>query len=257
MADLSDRAGDKTAKAKSARESRAAGARLVICAHGARGGAVATQRHAEAIADRNLFDGVSACCLRGAPSLEDVLAARPGGQVRLLANLMGDGGTMEVLRRRAAAAARRHHIALTLTAPVGLAGAATDMIADLARAACARQGWTASEATLLLAAHGSGGDQRVGEAARGHVDELRRRGTFGAVHAAFLEESPRVAETFEALAGRPIVCVGWFAEAGAHAGDDIAALLPLAGPRIVYLGAVGTAPCFADLLLRHALSVAA
>jgi D-serine deaminase-like pyridoxal phosphate-dependent protein len=58
-----------------ATERRLGDAALVLCAHGIRGGVGVAAEHAGRIAARRLFAEVHACALKGAPGLNEVVAA--------------------------------------------------------------------------------------------------------------------------------------------------------------------------------------
>lgn len=75
--------------------------------------------------------------------------------------------------------------------------------------------------SVLLAGHGSSRNPGRAFMARRHAARLEATGRFSAVRTAFLEEPPLVAETLATSRGNPVAVVGYFANAGAHATQDL------------------------------------
>jgi len=226
----------------------------VICAHGARGGSPAAAAHAAAIAERDLFAEVRACCIEGRPGLAETLADLRAKtnlkDVRLVPFLMGAGHTARrVLPRIVAEAAGE---GLTIRPPVGTHAGLAAIVADLAVAARRARDWTPAQCALLLVAHGTPRHPGSAESARAHSRAIAAGGTFAEVAVAFLDQAPAPAEAVARVAAPHLVAVGLFADHGVHGEDDVPRLLRAARANAVYAGPVGPAPAIADLIVEQA-----
>jgi sirohydrochlorin cobaltochelatase len=159
--------------------------------------------------------------------------------------------------------------------PIGTSDVMTDVI--LARIGdVLRQTGEAipdSHIAITLAAHGTERDPNSGRAADWHVRRIRAMNRFAEVHAAFLEESPRISELPTLVRAKHVVVVPFFISEGLHAREDVPVLLgelqdvvrqriqagqptfinptERYGKRICYAASVGTAPQVRDVILQR------
>jgi sirohydrochlorin ferrochelatase len=222
---------------------------LVLCAHGVDGGAGSAAAHARRLAGRGLFGEVRACCLHGAPSLAETIAAVSPERVYVVPFLMGEGHTARVVLRRELAGLRASGKIVTLCRPVGTGAGMETIVARRAAAACRAAGWPPEEAVLAVAGHGTPRHKESGRTALALADRFRRGGGFKDAAAGFLEQEPRLADLVARHRGERIVAVGLFADDGPHGRDDMRRLLAPAGDDAIYLGAIGTVPEMTALIL--------
>ncbi len=125
---------------------------------------------------------------------------------------------------------------LTILPPLGLMDAVADLGQSLAAAAARDCGWSASQTTLILAAHGSG-RSRASAIASGRI--ARRITGFAEVRLGFIEEAPAL-QTVAADAGPRALCLPLFVARWGHVLTDVPAALAAAGFRGPCLPPIGT-----------------
>lgn len=223
---------------------------LVLCAHGINGQAGVVTRHARAIPPAQPFASIHGAALHGDPRLETVLNGLAGRTIVLVPYMMAEGYTLETLKRRVAGheAAPRVRIAR----PIGTARVLTDLIGEMGNRTCLDQGWRTRSTALLLVGHGTRRNPASGRTAEAHLRELCRTGAFAEVAAAFLDQTPSIADAVTALTARHIVAVGFFTDAGNHGADDVPEHLAGTGRTAVYAGPIGTDRRLPGLLRQHA-----
>ena len=132
--------------------------------------------------------------------------------------------------------------------------------------------------SLFIAGHGTGKNENSRRAVERQVELIRALNIYAAVHAIFLEESPRIAECFQIAQTKNLIVVPFFISDGLHTQEDIPVLLGEAkrlveqrlaagqpawrnpteknGKLVWYSPAVGTAPQIADVILERAREAA-
>jgi sirohydrochlorin ferrochelatase len=120
-----------------------------------------------------------------------------------------------------------------LTLPFGCSPAIQDLTVALAIAATDAP----HETDLILAAHGSGRSPAPSVIAHTVAARIRREGGFRRVQAAFIDQSPRIADSTGF--GQQSLCLPFFAAKGGHVTDDLPAALAEAGFQGRLLPAVG------------------
>ena len=111
------------------------------------------------------------------------------------------------------------------------------------RAAAVKAGFTTQEATLLIAAHGSGSDPRPRRVVTQVADSLARAGAFRAVRVGFLEQETYLREA--ARDAGPAICLPFFAGRAGHLQIDLPEALTAAeftGPVLEPVGAWSESP---------------
>ncbi|MEZ5755549.1 MAG: CbiX/SirB N-terminal domain-containing protein [Paracoccaceae bacterium] len=172
----------------------------------------------------------------GALAREVAAAGRPG----LIYPLFMAGGwfTATHLPARLAAAGGQ---GWRILPPFGLDPGVQALTLTMAREAAARRGHAPADLPLLLAAHGSFRSPAPAELAQAMVARLRAEAGFARAEAAFIDQSPRIAEV---AAGFPpgALVLPFFAARGGHVTDDLPQALQAAGFSGQVLPPVGLDP---------------
>ncbi len=170
--------------------------------------------------------------------------------------MMADGHTTRGLLAHQLAS---HHPAksgpeIVSCQPVGLNPGLASVIAERAAEVCRAAVWELTDASLLLAAHGTARDRGSRRAAEAHADRIRGLGAFATVAMAFLDEDPAVPVALAALPTRNCVAVGLFSEHGCHGAEDLPRLLARGGRNTIYTGSIGADSRISDLILEQVAS---
>lgn len=244
-----------------------AGTDLVLAGHGATrpaNGAPPAVEHARRLAAGGLFASVRAGFLFGAPSLEAAVAAGTAPALVVVPFLMSDGVyARKAVPARAAASARR--AVLRVAAPVGTHPGLAGIVRDRAADRCRGLGVPSDRAAVVLVGHGSPRDPASAQATRACAARLAALGGFAEVRPALLDEPPSLRDALVDLAAPLAVVIGFFADRGRHAEDDVRALLGLGagedtcrlsgGRRVVYAGPIGAASAITELILDRVAEV--
>lgn len=113
-------------------------------------------------------------------------------------------------------------------APFGMDPGVQDLALRIAREAAARRGIAPADLPVLLAAHGSFRSTAPSEVAYAMARRLRDEGGFARVEAAFIDQSPRIAEVAAGFPPGSLV-LPYFAARGGHVVDDLPEALAEAG----------------------------
>jgi sirohydrochlorin cobaltochelatase len=127
--------------------------------------------------------------------------------------------------------------------------------------------------TLYIAGHGTERNENSRKAIERQVELIRAQQLYAAVHAVFLEETPRIAECYALTQTRNLVVVPFFISDGLHTVEDIPVLLGETerivqqrlgagqptwrnpterhGKLVWYASAVGTEPLIAEVILER------
>jgi len=130
-----------------------------------------------------------------------------------------------------------------------------------------------AETTLFVAGHGTGGNENSRKAIERQVERIRALNLYAAVHPAFLEEDPRIADCYTLASTKNIIMVPFFISDGLHSYEQIPVMLGEAegvvqeryrsgqptwrnptekrGKRIWYSAGIGTDPRLADVILER------
>ena len=247
------------------------GVALLLCAHGRSGGGAggapaagfvrppssedrratirAPETHAAALRKRRLFTRVETCVLRGSPPLADALAGIEAERIVLVPLLMADGYTYRTALPEALAKAGDLARRVTVCRPVGLSPALAPLAAAEAARICAERGWEPEEAAVLVAGHGTERDEHSAASAALLARWLAALRRFASAGAAFLDQSPFVADRLRALRPGPCAVLGFFIDEGAHSARDLPRLIAAEHPGAAYSGALGTNPAFVEVIL--------
>ncbi len=225
----------------------------MVATHGIDEGPGVAVEHVRRIAARGVFGTVREACLRGSPSVEEVIGALGRTSVRVVPLLMAEGYILAWLRARLAGLRKGRRI--ELCQPVGARPEIPGIVAELAEAVCRRRRWRREDASLVLVGHGTTRYLTSGDTAFAQASRLREQAVFGEVFCAFLEQEPFLADVVARIEG-PVVVAGFFVDAGPHGRDDVEAALTAFGERVAYLGPLGGHPRISDLILEAAADCA-
>ncbi len=230
---------------------------LVLAAHGDRGSIernAVLRRHADALRGRGLFKAVRHGVLNGEPALIDALreAGETGPSLVLIYPFFMSGGyfVRKVLPRRAAEAALCCRV--RVLEPLGADPALPGLLVRRSLAAARGAGLEPETSRLVIAAHGSKLGRAPRQAAEAVADAVRAGAAFSEVTAAFIEESPFIADVLRA-GPVPTVVAGLFSGEGMHGHDGLGAALAQAHAPCVYTRPIGGDPEIAALIEAAAL----
>lgn len=82
-----------------------------------------------------------------------------------------------------------------------------------------------NEIALFISGHGTGNNENSRKAIERQVELIRARGEYAEVHAAFMEEDPRIGDCYQIANARNIVMVPFFISDGLHSYEDIPVML--------------------------------
>jgi sirohydrochlorin cobaltochelatase len=223
---------------------------LLIAAHGERriGGTNAGVAGLAAdLIRRNLADEIGIGFVKGHPGVDETVRAFASSTVLVYPLFLSDGyfSRVRLPQLLAEGCGRR---SIRVLPPLGLDPALAALVGVKAEAAARAAGVLATDATLVLFAHGSRRDPASRTATAAMAAALVREGRFGAVRGAFLEEPPSLACSIADVPG-PVVVAGLFAGEGLHGGTDLPDLLRSIGRRdVVFAGNVASFDGIAELV---------
>ena len=195
---------------------------LLLIAHGSArypNAGRAVRAHADTLRALGHFNEVGVGFLNGAPAAAEALAALGSRTIHVVPFFMEDGYFVRVAVPRALAGQPAG--SLRFCPPVGT----HEAMAKLMEARALRGCPDPQRVTLVLVGHGSARSPGRPMALHRHAEQVRGFGRFAAVHVAFLEEPPLVADVLAATRGSAVAVVGVFAGEGMHASDDLPALI--------------------------------
>ncbi len=234
-------------------------AALLICSHGSPSqgsgeAGRAVRARAGSLRPVSGFAETAGCLLHGDPELEDAVADLAAETVYLVPLFMSQGVTLAALAERIASLGDAGRV--VLCRPVGSHPDLPRRLVRAAEAQAQRRGWSARETAVVMVGHGS---WRSG-ASRGSTERMAKAvaedGRFAEVAVALLENGPPLEAVMAALRSDRAVVIGCFSENGRHALQDQPDLLSGTGRRSAYLGPIGAAPWFGQLVLDLAVEQA-
>ncbi len=260
-------------------------ASLVILGHGTSlndDSAAPVFQHAAELRRRKLFAEVREAFWKQEPQIKTVLAELKTPRVFIVPLFISEGYfASEVIPHELGFADSSslvsHRSSLFYCQPVGTHDSMTGVILARAREVVEKfpfpRAPKSAEITLVIAGHGTERSAKSRESVMRQVELLRAMNIYGAVHAVFMEEAPRIATCYELAQTKNIVVVPFFISDGLHVVEDIPVLLGepervvkerLAqklptwrnpternGKFVWYSPAVGTEPHLADVILER------
>jgi sirohydrochlorin cobaltochelatase len=129
------------------------------------------------------------------------------------------------------------------------------------------------ETALFIAGHGTTNNENSRQAIEQQVQLIRAKEIYGEVHAAYMEEEPRIGDCYSLARARNIVMVPFFISDGLHSHEDIPVLLgaprPVVrerlklgqptwrnptereGKRLWYTASIGSEPHLPDVIMER------
>jgi sirohydrochlorin cobaltochelatase len=271
-------------------------AALVLVGHGSTlnaDSAAPTYQHADELRRRGIFGQVIESFWKLEPLLSGVLRNVFAPRVFIVPLFISEGYfTEEVIPRelgfprngnRFETMMRRGAQRLHYCGPVGTHDSMTEVLLARAREVVQRfpNGHMVEprQTALFIAGHGTGNNENSRKAIERQVDLIRARDVYGEVHAAFMEEEPRIGDCYQLARSPNIVMVPFFISDGLHSFEDIPVMLgeperlvqerfrrgeptwlnptEKNGKRVWYAPSIGNEPHIADVILERVREAAA
>jgi sirohydrochlorin cobaltochelatase len=211
---------------------------LILIGHGSTLNAdssAPTHQHAEELRRRSLFGQVLTAFWKEEPAICAVLRAAYKPRVFCVPLFISEGYfTEEVIPRElgfAPGARVRNENDRTIfyCGPIGTHDSMTAVLLARAREIVAKHPFPRApkpaETALVIAGHGTGNNENSRKAIERQVELIRAQNTYAEVHAAFMEEDPRIGEIYSIAKAPNIVVVPFFISDGLHSYEDIPMML--------------------------------
>lgn len=268
---------------------------LVLIGHGSTlnaESAAPTYQHADELRRRGIFGQVIEAFWKLEPSICGVLRGVFAQRVFIVPLFISEGYfTEEVIPRELGLIApgsgskvqhfpvvqQRGAQTLHYCGPVGTHDSMTEVLLARAREVVGKfpNGTiaTPAETALFIAGHGTGNNENSRKAIERQVDLIRSRNIYAEVHAAFMEEEPRIGECYALARSKNIVMVPFFISDGLHSYEDIPVMLgepeqtvrerlhrgeptwrnptEKHGKRVWYAPSIGSEPHIVDVILER------
>ena len=212
-------------------------ATLIVLGHGTGqnedSGAAVRQQVAE-LRRRGIFREVREAFWKQDPQIQPVLAGVSAPRVFIVPLFVSEGYfASQVIPRElgfsAAPVIRRGDSSIHYCQPVGSHESMTRIILSRAEDVLKRfpfpRAAKKSESTLFIAGHGTEKNVESRKPIDRQVELIRSQNLYAAVHAIFLEESPRISDCYSLALTRNLVVVPFFISDGLHTQEDIPVLL--------------------------------
>jgi len=270
-------------------------AALVLMGHGSTKNvesAAPVYQHAVALRQRNVFAEVREAFWKQEPQVKEVFERISRRRVFVVPLFISEGYfSEEVIPRELGFSlsddqkSRITQLASGLThycKPIGTHDSMTDLLLARSRETVEKFPFPRApkpkDITLFIAGHGTERSENSRKAIERQVELIRAKNLYAAIHAIFMEETPRIAECYQLAQTRNIVIVPFFLSDGMHTQEDIPVMLGeperivkqrLAagqltwrnpterhGKLVWYAPAVGTEPRIADVILERVVELA-
>ncbi len=266
-------------------------AALILVGHGSTvnpDSAAPTYQHADELRRRGMFAQVVEAFWKQEPAICAVLRGVFAPRVFVVPLFISEGYfTEEVIPRELGFCAvgqkefariqQRGGQTLHYCGPVGTHDSMTAVLLARARAVVEQFPFPRlpkpADTALFIAGHGTSANENSRKAIEHQVELIRAQNIYAEVHAAFMEEEPRIGDCYSVAQVRNIVMVPFFISDGLHSSEDIPVLLgePAAvvqerfkagqptwrnptekhGKRLWYAASIGTEPHLADVILER------
>jgi sirohydrochlorin cobaltochelatase len=271
-------------------------AALILVGHGSTlnaDSAAPTYQHADELRRRQIFAQVLECFWKLEPGICGVLRGVFAPRVFIVPLFISEGYfTEEVIPRELGFCAageksfsrvqQRGGQTLHYCGPVGTHDSMTDVLLARARDVVAKfpgDGEVSpADTALFIAGHGTGNNENSRRAIERQVELIRGLNRYAEVHAAFMEEEPRIGECYELARAPNIVMVPFFISDGLHSYEEIPVMLGEAqdivqerfrrgeptwrnptsqhGKRVWYAPSIGNEPHLAEVILERVREMA-
>lgn len=210
---------------------------LIVLGHGTTkngSSALPVLQHAAELRRRGIFAGVHAAFWKQEPQMNQVLREVKAPRVLVVPLFISEGYfSHEVIPRELGLDAdfrlQTSDFRLFYCRPVGTHQRMTEVILARACEVVAKHPFPRApkpkDITLFIAGHGTERNENSRKAIERQVELIRARQLYAAVHAVFMEETPRIAESYRLASTRNLVVVPFFISDGLHTVEDIPVLL--------------------------------
>ena len=263
---------------------------LVVLGHGTElnaGSAAPVFQHAAELRRRKLFAGVREAFWKQEPQIKTVLAEISAPRIFIAPLFISEGHfASQIIPRELGfsenSKLKTQNSELYYCRPAGshdsMAGVVLSRAEEVVKKFPFPRAPKPCDISLFIAGHGTEKNENSRRAVERQVELIRALNIYAAVHAIFLEESPRIAECFQIAQTKNLIVVPFFISDGLHTQEDIPVLLGEAkrlveqrlaagqpawrnpteknGKLVWYSPAVGTAPQIADVILERAREAA-
>jgi len=262
----------------------------VVLGHGTElnaGSAAPVFQHAAELRRRKLFAGVREAFWKQEPQIKTVLAEISAPRIFIAPLFISEGHfASQIIPRELGfsenSKLKTQNSELYYCRPAGshdsMAGVVLSRAEEVVKKFPFPRAPKPCDISLFIAGHGTEKNENSRRAVERQVELIRALNIYAAVHAIFLEESPRIAECFQIAQTKNLIVVPFFISDGLHTQEDIPVLLGEAkrlveqrlaagqpawrnpteknGKLVWYSPAVGTAPQIADVILERAREAA-
>ncbi|MDH5453620.1 MAG: cobalamin biosynthesis protein CbiX [Paracoccaceae bacterium] len=136
---------------------------------------------------------------------------------------------------------------VNILAPFGLLSRTQSLATSIATEFTAKRGWSESDTSLILAAHGSGRSPYPANSANATAAAITSAANFASVSVGFIEETPMLEEAARDIA-HPSLCLPLFVARWGHVISDIPAALTKAGFTGQLLDPIGLHPKVPEII---------
>lgn len=267
-------------------------AALVVLGHGTvlnDQSAAPVLQHAAELRRRNLFREVHAAFWKQEPQVKNVLAEITAPRIFIAPLFISEGYfASEVIPRELGFSypdnlkLKIKNLELFYCLPVGTHASMTKVIlsraAEIVKQFPFPRAPKNADTTLFIAGHGTERNKNSRTAIERQVNLIHAQNLYAAVHAIFLDESPRIGDCYSLAQTKNLIIVPFFISDGLHTQEDIPVLLGEAerivkqrlaanqptwrnpterdGKFVWYTPAVGSEPLMADVVLERVVEAA-
>ena len=181
--------------------------------------------HAEVIRESRRFAEVEVGMLLGQPDVVSAFNALRAPVVHVVPFFLEDGYFTRIAIPDLLLPLASNPRVIRFCPPVGTNDGIASMLEARLTRHCEMFGIDPKLLSVLLVGHGSARNAGRARAVRKHAATLENNGRFGWVRVAYLEEAPVVAEALAGARGHVVATIGYLANEGAHATNDLPALI--------------------------------
>jgi sirohydrochlorin cobaltochelatase len=181
--------------------------------------------HAEVIRASRRFREVAVCMLLGEPDAASVVRTLTSPIVHAVPFFLEDGYFTRIAMPDLLLPFGSASRVIRFCPHVGSHAGITEVLESRLLRHCEMFGIDSKSLSVLLVGHGSAQNPGRARSLRRHVAALEARGRFGWIRIAYLEEAPSVADALSCARVHVVATVGYLANGGIHATQDLPALI--------------------------------